>query len=225
MDRFYLNPNTSVIEDLIGHYKSGQITNIYGNAASGKTTICFLAAAATARNSKVIYVDTEKGFSSERIRHFSNEDVLSNIFLLQPKDFKEQHDTILKLKKFLNDKIKLVIVDTIGNYYRDELNRDPKKINSMMAQQLANLIRVGRDLNKVVLITNQVYSDLKSKNNKMVGSSLVSKMCKCIIEMHKFDRSRYAILKKYDLGNNTTHYQVGKKLKYEIRKKGLFVVK
>jgi len=109
---YFLPPNTKVIENLIENYESGRITLYYGNSSSGKTTCCFLASLC-AKDHKVVYVDTEKGFSSERIKQLYDGDInklLENIFLIQPKSFKEQHETILKLKKLCeNDKIKLII--------------------------------------------------------------------------------------------------------------------
>ena len=57
------------IKELIEKYESGRLTMIYGNAASGKTTSCLLAAIACARNNgKIIFVDTENSFDSDRLK-------------------------------------------------------------------------------------------------------------------------------------------------------------
>ena len=53
---------------LDGGYDSDIITTIYGPAGSGKTNLCLLAAISIARqNKKVIYIDTEGGFSVSRL--------------------------------------------------------------------------------------------------------------------------------------------------------------
>ena len=79
---------------LYGGYETDIITTIYGPAGSGKTNFCLLAGVSQAKKgNKVIYVDTEGGFSVERIKQIAGEDyekVLSNILLLKPMNFEEQ---------------------------------------------------------------------------------------------------------------------------------------
>ncbi len=229
MDRIILLPNNEVIESLIKEYSSGYVTGIYGNAASGKTTSCLLAAIEAAKTKKVIFVDTETSFSTDRLKQMDKENfekILENIFLLQPKSFEEQHETILKLHSLCdNDKISLVIVDTIGNHYRVAIKENPQHINTMMAQQVQTLIRIARDMNKVVLITNQVVSRMNSKDEiDMVGGKLISNMCRCIIELNKKEPKRYATLIKYKMEDESiTSPNKGKKVEFEITEKGLFL--
>ena len=204
---------------------------IYGNAASGKTTSCLLAAIACARNkSKIIFVDTENSFDSKRLQqlYYGNvKEILDNIFLIQPKTFEEQSETILKLKRLCeNDSIKLVIVDTIGNLYRKRLSDKPKKINKMMAEQMADLVRIARDLNKVVIITNQVSSKVDGSNEiKMVGGKMMENLSKVIIEVKKDDKKRYAKLIKYKYDEeDKIHPNLDEKIKFEIKENGLFIL-
>ena len=50
---------------LYGGYDSEIITTLYGSAGSGKTNFCLLAAVSQAKKGqKVIFIDTEGGFSS-----------------------------------------------------------------------------------------------------------------------------------------------------------------
>ena len=54
---------------LHGGYEDDVVTVIYGEAASGKTNFCLMAAVSQAKKgNKVIYVDTEGGFSVERVK-------------------------------------------------------------------------------------------------------------------------------------------------------------
>ncbi len=227
---YTLSPNTEVIENLIENYESGKITMIYGNSASGKTT-CALLASFAAEKHKVIFVDTENSFSVERLRQLYDKDVkklLENIFLIQPKNFKEQNETILKLKKLCkNKKIKLVVVDTIGNHYRTEIKDNHKEANSMMVEQMATLVRIARDLDKVVLITNQVVADVSGDQDfRAVGGKPVYNLCKDIIELNRdpVTKERYAkLVKKKMPKENTTYYRLDKKIDFEIKEKGLFI--
>jgi DNA repair protein RadB len=227
MERYSINAKNEVITSLIPAYNSGSITTLYGNAASGKTTSCLLAAIEASKHGKILYLDTESGFNTNRLKQLhSDASLLERIFLVRIKSFGVQHDTILKLHELCNnEKIKLVIVDTIGNHYRVALNNNVKEVNSMMSLQLQILTRIARDLNKVVLLTNQVSSKMNGRNEiQMVGGNMIAKMSKCIIELHKKDEIRYATLVKYktDIAN-TSYYKLKKSVKFEIIEKGLIL--
>ena len=57
---------------LFGGYDKDIITTIYGPAGSGKTNFCLLAAVSQAKKQKkVIYIDTEGGFSIDRVKQLS----------------------------------------------------------------------------------------------------------------------------------------------------------
>jgi RecA/RadA recombinase len=227
---YTVSPNTEIIKSLIDKYESGRISMIYGNSASGKTTCCLLASF-VAEKYKVIYVDTESTFSPERLKQLYSKDIksiLENIFLIQPKTFKEQHDTIMKLKEICNnEKIKLVIVDTIGHHYRNMKSENLTTTNNMMIEQMATLVRVARDLDKVVLLTNQVVADVSGNNDfRMIGGKPVYNLCKNIIELNRDastqKRTAKLIKKKMD-SEKTTYYNLGKEIKFEIKEKGLFL--
>jgi DNA repair protein RadB len=231
MSKYMLSPNNSVIEALIGKYLPGNLTTIYGNAASGKTTCCILASiSASKRDGRVVFVDTENGFNIGRLKQLSGgnyKKILDDILLIQPETYEQQHKTILNLKKICkNEKIKLVVVDTIGKYYRVQLNKEPKKTNKMMVSQLRTLVQIARDLDKVVLLTNQVYSKMDTADGlKMVGGSMMEHMNKVLIELKKIDSERTAKLVKYKTEKeNTTDYNLGKTIKFEIKEKGFFLL-
>src|SRR3990167_6968420 len=79
---------------LYGGYEPGVITMIAGPPASGKTNFVMLASCSQAKKGqKVLFIDTEGGFSTERVKQISGEDyenILKNILLLKPTDFNEQ---------------------------------------------------------------------------------------------------------------------------------------
>ena len=217
--------------ELIGEYESGGITAIYGNAASGKTTICLLAAlSCTSAGGKVIFIDTENSFNTDRLKQLYFGDInkiMDKIFLMQPKTFEEQNSAILDAKKLCEkESIKLVIVDTIGNHYRNKVNENHKEVNTLMAEHMAELIRIARDMNKIVLITNQVSSKVEGNDEvKMVGGKFIEKMAKIIIELKNDDEKRYAKLIKFKVEEEEKpNPNLNKKIWFKIKEKGLFLV-
>src|SRR3989338_11382854 len=86
---------------LYGGYEAGIITMIAGPPASGKTNFVILAACSQAKKGrKVIFIDTEGGFSTERVKQIvgqeNYEEILKNILLLKPMSFEEQKKLFLK---------------------------------------------------------------------------------------------------------------------------------
>ena len=79
---------------LFGGYEKDIITMIAGPPGCGKTNFCILSACSQAKKeNKVIFIDTEGGFSVERVKQIVGdnfEKFLENILLLEPTNFEEQ---------------------------------------------------------------------------------------------------------------------------------------
>ena len=145
---------------LFGGYENDIITTLYGPGGSGKTNLCIIVAASQAKKgNKVIYVDTEGGFSTDRVKQVlkgneeETEKALKNIFLLKPTSFEEQElsfGTLLKHVK--NESISLIIIDSIAMLYRLELgdaiktkeDEKIKQVNRNLAEQLRKLNEIAR---------------------------------------------------------------------------------
>ena len=86
---------------LLGGYEEDVITMIAGPPGSGKTNIGILAACSQAKKgNKIIFIDTEGGFSVERVKQIVGENyekILNNFFLLEPTNFDEQKKCFLQL--------------------------------------------------------------------------------------------------------------------------------
>lgn len=194
-------------EMLNGGYEKDVITTLYGPAGSGKTVLCLLCAINVAKDKKVVYVDSEGGFSLERLRQIAshiNQDykkLLDNIIFLKPTSFAEQKKSFEKLKSVVNDKIGLIIVDTIAMLYRLELgkNEDIHEINIELSKQISYLTEIARKKTIPVLIANQVYADFDSKDKvNIVGGDILKYGSKCLIELQITPNgNRRAIVKKH----------------------------
>ena len=184
-----------------GGYEQGIITTLYGPAASGKTTLCMLATIAMAReNKKVIYIDTEGGFSITRFEQLGGMDILDRVLLISPTTFPEQHNVIKSLYELMNNSIAGIIVDTISMQYRLALSQSKtkKEINDCLGEQISKLTNIARKFQVPVIITNQVYSDFDLRDQvRMVGGDLLLYGSKCLIELEKKLNHRIAKIKKH----------------------------
>lgn len=189
---------------LEGGYDNDIITTIYGPAGSGKSNLCLLAAVKMIKSGKkVVYVDTEGGFSTERLGQIvsDKESVLKKIFFLKPTTFKGQKSAFNRLKQIVNSEVGLIIVDTISMLYRIEMGikEDVQEVNNELGLQISYLVEIARKKKIPVLITNQVYSNFDERDKiNMVGGDLLRYTSKCLIELQKAPHGkRRAILRKH----------------------------
>lgn len=157
-------------------FDSNIITLVYGNSATGKTTLCLQTALSFAKNNKVLFIDAENSFSVERLKQMDKEYeiYLNNIIIVKLNNFEEQNkifENIEEMVKTLN--IKIIIFDTIGMHYRFALqNENYLDVNNMLLSHLKKLKKICRDFNIPILITNQVYTNMVGKNIGVGGNML-----------------------------------------------------
>jgi DNA repair protein RadB len=203
-------PTGSKILDamLDGGYEKGIITTLYGPAGSGKTLLCILCSIGIARNGKkILYIDTEGGFSVERLKQITSHTktdeikILNSIIFHKPTTFDEQKKSFEKLKELINDSIGLIVVDSIAMLYRLELGKsdDVPAVNRELGKQIASLTQIARIKNIPILLTNQVYSDFDERDKiNMVGGDILKYGSKCLLELQITPSSnRRIILKKH----------------------------
>ena len=156
---------------LYGGYEKGVITMLAGGPGSGKTNFCILAACSQAKKgNKVLFVDTEGGFSVDRIKQIVGEgykEILDNILLSELTSFDEQKKFFAGFEnKIKKNSISLIVIDGMAMLYRLELgdaiklkDQDQiKDVNREVAMQMRILAEISRKQNIPILITNQVYS-------------------------------------------------------------------
>ncbi len=220
---------------LFGGYEKDVITMIAGPPGSGKTNFTILAACSQAKKgNKVIFMDTEGGFSVERIKQIAGEnykEVLGNILVLSPTNFEEQKKCFMQLlEKIKKEHINLIIVDGMATLYRlgfgeiSEREEKIKELNWKMAEQMRILAEISRKQNIPVIITNQVYHGFLSEEElkkgikrqvNLVGGDLLKYWSKCIIELRNDGKRKKAVLLKH-------RSMPMKELNFEIRNEGIF---
>jgi len=222
---------------LYGGYEKDVITMIAGPPACGKTNFGLLVSCSQAKKgNKVIFVDTEGGFSVDRIKQIVGEEyekILENIILLEPTSFEEQKKSFAKLSNQVKKgHVSLIIIDGMAMLYRLELgdavkskdSENIKKVNREIAEQMRALAEIARKQRIPIIITNQVYGSFLSEEDwkkgveremNIVGGDLFKYWSKCIIELKYNKGKRRAVLLK--------HRSLPKKeMSFEIRNKGVF---
>ena len=222
---------------LEGGYETDVITMVAGPPGSGKTNFSILASCSQSKNNrKVIFIDTEGGFSVDRVKQIvgeNHEKILENIFLLKPTNFEEQKTCFEKLLLAVKkEQIGLIVVDGMAMLYRLELgdavqsknDLDIKSINREIAKQMRILAEISRKQEIPILITNQVYSGFVSEEDwkkglkgeaNIVGGDLFKYWSKCIIELRNEKGRKKAILLKHRSLKE-------KEINFEIRDEGIF---
>ena len=189
---------------LDGGFDAEVVTTLYGPAGSGKTNIALLAALTVARQGKkVIFIDTEGGVSVDRASQMMPEapELLKQIFFLSPTNFQEQKSCVEKLSKLVNDKIGLIVIDSIAMLYRLAAGRADHvyEVNRELGLQLGQLTHIVRTKKIPVLLTNQVYHSFDDANTvNVVGGDVIKYGSKCLIELQILPRGgRRAVLRKH----------------------------
>ena len=221
---------------LYGGYEKGIITMIAGPPGSGKTNFAVLTSCSQAKKgNKVIFIDTEGGFSSDRIKQITGEkfeDILKNVLLAQPTSFEEQKNFFITLnEKLKKEQISLIVVDGMAMHYRLELGdarknggEEIRKINREVAKQMKILFEIAKKGDIPIIITNQVYSGFLSEEElkkgierevNIIGGDLFQYWSKCIIELKNERGKRKAFLLKH---RSLPQKEIG----FEIKNEGIF---
>ena len=149
---------TRALDELLsGGFESGIITEIYGEAGSGKTNICLQLGKVISRGGKkVAFIDTE-GVSVERLRQICGEnyeEIIRNFLIYKPMSLEGVGRDLNTLAKIPD--LGLIIVDSVNMFARIGSN-DESGYDGSFLKQIAQLLKLARTLNIPVLVTAQVY--------------------------------------------------------------------
>lgn len=172
-----------------GGYEPGIITQIYGEAGTGKTTIVLQAAVgAVGRGLKVIFIDTE-GFSVERFRQIAGEgakEIGAKIVVFEPLNLEQQHSSIKDATKIAGKEFGLLILDSATSLYRAAFEGDDNRpVRRALAAQLGELQEMARRHRIPVVVTNQVYMEIETGNLRPLGGMAMDHATKTGIFIEK----------------------------------------
>lgn len=216
------------------------VTNIFGSPGTGKTNICILLAVECAKNGgKAAYIDTEGGFSVERVKQIADglagshklDALLDNIILIEPKTFSEQGKVVRKLAEMAAD---LVVLDSCVALYRLEHPRAAEKAdvkgltraqsrqelsenNRELSRQLSILSNIAREKKIPVVVTAHTYKNWETGENEVVGGDPLKYWSKSMVFLEKTGKTseRKAIITKH------RSQPEGKSVKFLIVEEGI----
>eukprot|EP01026_Neomeris_dumetosa_P005561 TRINITY_DN11610_c1_g1_i1.p1 TRINITY_DN11610_c1_g1~~TRINITY_DN11610_c1_g1_i1.p1 ORF type:complete len:225 (-),score=24.64 TRINITY_DN11610_c1_g1_i1:211-885(-) len=162
----------SIDELLRGGWRNGQVTEVVGPSASGKTQMCLQAALMFARNEvNVLFVDTHGSFSSDRIdqiaqqRYVRNRDaILQRIHVLQLMQIEQVFGALDNL--FVSNEnqgnYQCLIIDSLPPLLSAILGDSMQRGQALMAI-LASLLRaISCEYGITILVCNYTLGDSRS---------------------------------------------------------------
>lgn len=152
---------------LLGGIPLGELTLVYGEPGSGKTTLALCAAAQLLRldhAARVVYLDSDAKFAPSRLIQIAgSEEHLRRLSYTRPTTFEEQAEALDRLPEQLQHG-DLAVVDSVTGLYRVETGDTQKTFteNKELNRQLGALKEVAVSTRAAVILTGQVRSVLDS---------------------------------------------------------------
>ena len=166
------------------------ITQIYGGPASGKSTLCMVAAVSCLRaGGSVIFIDSE-GFSIERFRQIAGSEYPGDrgpALLLEPVDFEQQGSMIAEADKVLKTaQARAACPGSATALYRTDLEKG-RDAMQMLTRQILHLLGYAKRYETAVLVTNQVYMDTTRNTFAGLGGTSLEHISKAIIRLDRLE--------------------------------------
>ena len=152
---------------LRGGFELGELALVYGEAATGKTTVVIQAATASAAEGfKVVYVDADHSFTQQRFNQITgsrSSEISELITLFFPESFSEQRKVVESLENYVTSRVGMIVVDSINSLYRAELStaENAFSLNRDLSRQVAYLSELASVHHVACVMTSQVHSRLQ----------------------------------------------------------------
>ncbi len=188
---------------LNGGLNTGVVTHVYGEAASGKTTLGLLFVSVMCRlGFGSVYINSEDTSPFERLEQMTRKsfkDIETMVKILKPRDFNEQGILIEDIELYMRRETRLIVVDTLTKLYR--LALEDKKTNYSNHRELnrqAGLLKGLADNRDVaILVLNQVTAKMNGIDKvEPVAENIMDYWSDYIIELNIGRRSGHRIMRR-----------------------------
>lgn len=189
------------LDDLLGGgLESRVITQFFGEAGSGKSTLCLMAAVEILRNGGgVAYIDSE-GFSIERFSQIAGDstpEYAKHLYVFEPSTFAEQGLMITECERLIKSGTAgMIVLDSATALYRME-QMNTKDALKMLSHQMMFLLGIAKRYDIPAVITNQVFMDIDHHRLSGLGGTALSHISKAIIRVEKHEGFRRAVIFKH----------------------------
>ena len=200
-----------------GGLETDSITELYGEGGSGKTLFCLEVAHRVARDGRwVLYIDTE-GVSVDRLHQIAGESldrILKRFLLSTPKNLEEQSravSTACALAREGKRPVGLIIVDSATFYYRLSLSGvDEDDARQALSLELADLVATALQAHVSVVVTNQVWRNLRDGTLEPLGGSFVNHVAKTILRFERLSgpRRKVVLVKHRSLPEGAAEFRI-----------------
>jgi DNA repair protein RadB len=158
-----LSTGCTSLDKVLGGLPRGEITLVYGEPGTGKTTLALQISSHVAKEgSRVLFIDADNSFYPERLAQIAGENSEASrlIFVSKPTSFPALTHLLTNLGSYVSSGVALVVVDTMSSLYRKAMSEDRNVflLNRELNLQLAYLTETARIFEPTVLITSQVRS-------------------------------------------------------------------
>ena len=164
------------MKKIIPYLDDKTITMVFGESGIGKSTLCYMyinSCLKTSKNKKVIYIDSENGFSTNRIKQINPNLDLKRVVILNVDSFEKQNKIIQRLEIEIknSNQIGFIVIDSFTMLYRVKLGgviEENQKFQKQLSNQILLLSKICKKYQIPILITNQTYKDFDTKEKKIV---------------------------------------------------------
>jgi len=158
------------------------LISVWGDFGVGKTTFALQTSLNTLKEcKKVIYIYSKPMFPSEKISRIAGDEILHDITFIKPDNFNDLQNIVFNLEflilRTLNkikNPYKLIVIDSLTDLYRLELNREKKErnynLNYNLNQILATLSFINNIYNIEILIVNEKTQKKEENQIKEIQS-------------------------------------------------------
>jgi len=202
-----LSTGCSSLDSLLGGgFPRRSVSQVYGEPSTGKTNVCIQTAVETVENGgSVVYIDTE-GLSLRRVQQVGSddfEDSASDFIVKEVHDFDEQSVAVRDVENLVST-TDLVVLDSATGLYRvepDDGDNDTTPLKRL-TRQVTQLTGMARKHDLAVVLTNQIYTAVDSKNDDLrpLGGRAMEHWTSIIVSLersHVDDSIRRATLEKH----------------------------
>ncbi|MFQ6054114.1 MAG: ATPase domain-containing protein [Candidatus Bathyarchaeia archaeon] len=149
-----------------GGFRFGEVSLVYGEASTGKTTIalsCVVNHLRGALEARAFYIDADHRLSTHRLMQMAGGDgdrLLERILIWRPRSFSEQTEIVERMPNLLTRRSTPVVVDSITGLYRLDAGDAERTfiVNKELNRQLGFLSETAKTRDAAVLLVGQVHS-------------------------------------------------------------------